>query len=1303
MIVTILLITLQPLLCRASLTFPSWTDALPCANTYEACAAQYYLWQKDQMNMLNIVYNLAADVQDAAGSLLTTVQNLLTDSTGLIARIDPDNSRTNGGEIRQISNTQSILVGVTPYMATLSQRLVNSANQRETDLANLVSTLSSGMSQINNILTNAKTAANSQFTSMSSSFQTAISAQSASLRDFFIQMDAKLEQASTLFDTSSNSAPSATANGLVQALQLEASDFANARTKLLDIYNQISAIPTTLGVYLNKSIDSLTAYQQQQEAAGSSQSASASSQFSSQLNTTANSLTAKLNGILATAVSDPYYNSSLTAYMSTAEAALISSMKASNQTEQSNINAMLSNLKTISKTVTTAFQPILNDMTTWVARIVAQDNAFQNAAQATFNDANATVAATNSSFTSFATNMKNLWSTTGSILSGQTTTISESLLAQIGNMTAQAGAEVNNLNALMLEAGNGALQADSVRQAILNGSSQQVLTFIGSNAAAVNQSIATIKNFLSNSQSEISLIMSVLQLMSGSRLSQLNQTANSAIAGIQKQIAVLQNGTDSTLVNLKNTVNKYLQTSQSATNLVFTALQQAGDSSLSQANSLITAMSSANTQTLGQTQTQVNAASALVSSAVAVSNQLASTVNGIPGQAQAEQKSQLATLDSIVANATANLTSAQNSINTQFLAVKQSIEQAATQLATNESNAVQAMASVLNSASAQFDQQTTALTTQFQQLLSALKANVTISESKISEINSQLRSAEQAADSQYTASLSNVQKGASTALSTLKSNINSYVFGMQKTVSSEATNEVKSASGTVASAINSLKSQMTKIEGGVGALSASVSQLQNTPQALVNKAAQLQKKFSSELTALRNSISSLASQNDKKSSEFAKQVNDTFGKSVFNTVAGYMGVDGLISGLESQINAAESAANKRISNGAESLDKTIGTAKSVLNVSANSYLSKITDQRAATAKSVNEVIQTAYNSMNASVDSFSKNVTSLNETIYNTLNSSAILQARLARLQADINGTASQVGNSTQAASMADLVAAYGSSIAQQVQNLMNSSQTQLTSAQQSAVLQQLLTANTALGAAGGINATGSALANAVEAAISQVLAASTSMEANTAAVKAKLDAVSITASNTVSISANQIAAIISKYSQDTATTKAEIDAQFKAAGVARVSVQDAMRVWDSLKQSALKLTTDELDDLGTTQDEVFKYTDGLISTTETEAKNDVKNLSEKMNGISANLAREHKSNMVIIDSLVSRLNQLATSAGNEKAGFEQQVANLRGSVNGLINQLNSRYTSITAQGAQFKSLIESAAAKDIAGLTKTR
>lgn len=1290
------LFTLQPLLCRASLTFPSWTDALPCANTYEACAAQYYLWQKDQMNMLNIVYNLAADVQDAAGSLLTTVQNLLADSTGLIARIDPDNSRTNGGEIRQISNTQSILVGVTPYMATLSQRLVSSANQRETDLANLVSTLSSGMSQINNILTNAKTSANSQFTSMSSSFQTAISAQSASLRDFFIQMDAKLEQASTLFDTSSNSAPSATANSLVQALQLEASDFANARTKLLDIYNQISAIPTTLGVYLNKSIDSLTAYQQQQEAGGSSQSASASWQFSSQLNSTANALTAKLNGILATAVSDTYYNSSLTAYMSTAEAALIASMKASNQTEQSNINAMLSNLKTISKTVSTAFQPILNDMTTWVARIVAQDNAFQNAAQATFNDANATVTATNSSFTSFASNMKNLWNTTGSILSGQTTTISESLLAQIGNMTAQAGAEVNNLNALMLEAGNGALQADSVRQAILNGSAQQVLTFIGSNAAAVNQSIATIKNFLSNSQSEISLIMSVLQLMSGSRLSQLNQTANSAIGGIQKQISVFRNGTNSTLVNLKNTVNQYLQTSQSATNLVYTALQQAGNSSLSQANSLIAAMSSANTQTLGQTQTQVNAASALVSSAVSVSNQLASTVNGIPGQAQAEQKSQLATLDSIVANATANLTSAQNSINAQFLAVKQSIEQAATQLETNESNAVQAMASVLNSASALFDQQTTALTTQFQQLLSALKANVTITESKISEINSQLRSAEQIADNQYTASLSNLQKGASTALSTLKSGINSYVNGMQKTVSAEATSEVKSASGTVTSAINALKSQMTKIEGNVSALSASVSQLQNTPQALVNKAAQLQKKFSTELTALRDSISSLASQNDKKSSEFAKEVNATFGKSV-------LGVDGLITGLESQIKAAESAANRSILNGAASLNKTISTARSGMNVSADSYLSKIDQQRAATASLINNVIQTAFNSMNASVDSFSKNVTSLNETIYNTLNSSAILQARLARLQADINGTASQVGNSTQAASIADLVAVYGSSIAQQVQNLMNSSQTQLTSAQKSAVLQQLLTANTALGAAGGINATGSALANAVEAAISQVLAASTSMQANTGAVRAKLDAVSITAGNTVSISANQIAAIISKYSQDTATTKEGIEAQFKAAGVASVSVKDAMRVWDSLKKSALKLTTDELDDLGSTQDEVFKHTDGLISKTETEAKNDVKNLSGKMKGITENLTRAHKSNMAIIDSLVSRLNQLATSAGNEKAGFEQQVANLRGSVNGLINQLNSRYTSITAQGAQFKSLIESAAAKDIAGLTKTR
>jgi predicted nucleic acid-binding Zn-ribbon protein len=363
-------------------------------------------------------------------------------------------------------------------------------------------------------------------------------------------------------------------------------------------------------------------------------------------------------------------------------------------------------------------------------------------------------------------------------------------------------------------------------------------------------------------------------------------------------------------------------------------------------------------------------------------------------------------------------------------------------------------------------------------------------------------------------------------------------------------------------------------------------------------------------------------------------------------------------------------------------------------------LAQINSQRNQTAISVNNIVQGAYDLINTTVKAFSNNVSSLNASIYNTLNSSALLQARLDNLQAQINGTASLVGNSTDASLLSDLVSRYGANMAQEVQDLMNSSHSQLSEAQKTAVLQQLVTANSALGAASGLNSTGTALASAVQAVINQVKAASSSMQANTDALNAKLNIVSLSANNTVAISANQIAAIISKYSQDAASTQTAIAAQFAAAGNASITVQAALKVFDSLKDSALNLTTDQLEDLKQTQSEVFDFTDDLLHKAQSQADSDVKNLTDSMTDINKRLSHSHQSNMAIVDSLLAQLNQIAANAADQKSGFEQQVGNLRGSVNSLINQLNARYTSITAQGAQFKSAVESAAAQDIAALT---
>jgi hypothetical protein len=273
--------------------------------------------------------------------------------------------------------------------------------------------------------------------------------------------------------------------------------------------------------------------------------------FSNQVTAQIAALNAQLQGIVTSTVTDPYYPSSLSAYMASKSQELMNQMTMANQTQQQQINAVVGSVQTLTKSIASSFSPILSNIQSIVSVINSTDTKYLNDALIYLGDVNATVAKAFASFTSFSNNMNNLWNTTGSILSGQTTTISQELLTKIGNMTQQAGAEVANLNKIMVTAGTGALQADSVRQAILANSRNQVFTMIGNNEAALKASFATITKFMSQSQSEIKFITDVIQAISGNRAAALNKTATEAIGNVTRQVEMVQNNTNSFAQNLK--------------------------------------------------------------------------------------------------------------------------------------------------------------------------------------------------------------------------------------------------------------------------------------------------------------------------------------------------------------------------------------------------------------------------------------------------------------------------------------------------------------------------------------------------------------------------------------------------------------------------------------------------------------------------------------------------------------------------------------------------------------------------------
>ena len=1284
----------------APLTFPAYTDIIPCTDTAENCAKMYYGIQKNLQTSLDTALNSAGDAQDSASDLLDLVTSLKKQAEDMTDVIDPDNTRTNGGEVRVLA-TGKKLAGVTPFMATLSKRMTSSIGQRGSELRTAVNNLKTGMDQVVRMMQDSMKAANDQLSSSANKMQSAITSQSVQLRDFFNQIDQKLASSASSFDAASNAAPNATANALNTAIKQESMDYGNTKNRLSDIYNQVLSLPMDLDSYLKTLLSKLASYQIQQDTYANGLSVNQSKLFNDELNIMQNQLGKKLNGLLTESRNDPNYAYSVKTYMNEKRRDLDLSIRAANKTQQSSLNQLQSSFRQMTRIVSTAFGPILKDVAGNVTKISGIDAKYQTDVMDAYADANATAVKAKASFDSFTKNIDGLWNLTGGILSGQTTGITADLLAKIGNMTQQAGSEVDKLNTIMLDAAQSSLSADAVRQGILQNSRSQVQVMISNNEAAVNASFATINNFMKKSKSEIDLILNVVKMISGNQLQTLNQTASRAIADINTRISSVRNSTSHILNSVISSVDANIVAEQQKLKSTYNGYVQASQLQINQTRDLLDAMDKNNQGEFTKMWTAVNASQALVDSAIATANGLAAAVNGIPGEAEARRAIEMANLNAIIANATANLTYAQGGISSQFAAVKRMIETGGSSLGSAQTDLIASMASALNGASSSYDSQASTLVSGLQTLIAKIKANVTVTETMLSELNTKLRQTGGATDSAYRNALTQVTQDVRTGINQVRSGIDAYAGSAKTDVMSLMNTQIANVTGQVNSKVSSLDRTISDLESKVDGLTSSVDKLKNRPQMIVNKAQALQTQFKGNLDNLKSSILTLSTSNDALSSDFDKKVHNAFGPSGFSDAAGpHDGIDTLFGRLKTALNNRVQTARTAVDTGISAFNTSISVAQSAVQVKMAQSRASIIAHKKRVQADVDQLVNDGFNYMNQTFQGFKASVRSMNESIFSKIDSGKALEAQLASLQADVAAARNKTVDTAPADELAQMVQTYGASMASDIEKLMNQTQAKLSDAQKDEVRRQLMSANSALVGANRLALTGADLAAKVNAAIASATAEAGRIRANTMAVKERLNSIQKSANQTVQITSTDIAAIISKFRGDSEATRKVIKDQLAAAGMAEASVQDAMKIWGKLKAATTKMSQDEIGNLGQVESGVFASGDKVLQDLKTKSQKQIVQMNSDVAKIEKQVDLDHDANMGILTTMEQTLDGLAADAASTKSSYEGSLQNLRGEVNNLVHQLQNRYSAIVGMAGTFRTAIESSAARDIAKMT---
>ena len=1261
----LLLVLLFAFRVDCGLIFPNIANVMPCMDTVENCAGSYYGTQKNDQIILDGLKTSSASLDADSTSLFTSVSNLKSLADGLVDVIDPDNSRTNGGQILALAAGKK-LVGLTPFMSTLSKKLIDSATRRSTDFNNLVVLLTNGVADLSRRLATVKKTADTLGVQISSQTQDAITRQSGSLRDYLQQMDAKVRTSASQFDTSRIAIPKSVQLSLQTALDLESSYLQTTLSKLSDLLATLTNLPADLTLYDSASSADVAAYEQNQEVVASQSSLQKTSDFSSQVTAKGASLLAQLSGLVSTDRSTPYYQSSLAQYMDQYTSPMVSSSDSNNITEFTQLVNMNATILSMDEGAKGSFFPAISGMNSMGSQINATDTKFVSDTISAIKDANATAMAANSTYLAFRWNMESLWNTTNSILSGQSGAITQALLDKMKAIMAEASAQVAELNALMISTSNDAIQADSVRQAILAKSQAQVYAMLTSNQAVLNGSLTSANALLNSSSIEMNSLLQVLSRMLTGETGALNSSSNALLANVYTQINNTVAGVGVLLDSYMSGVRKARDLDFGAMNSTFAALNATTAGYLSQSEFLIADLQAVDKSEFEEIIQNAAKADSLVMAGVNATNVLAGSVVNMSSQAAANRVELSDSISAIWNNSNAVLTNVWAAIGANNSALTQYIDRSATNLSLYESSVVSNLSSALRNASNYFNDAAVNATLNLTSWLVKLDTNSTIMADAISSASNALSDAKNTLavnESDWLQKLSAITSAFENNFTTVENSL------FNATTIRVRTNFTNSKSLYDPSpVVNNATSFLGSLESNASALREWVSSLSSAPSDMMKKAAELKTMFNSDLTDLKTNIANIA--NDKRPDSFNTELTT-------NLVVGGVGpVGDNAQFLNQSIMDVFLKGNASADHASSQISALISTANSSIDLKTTKVLANIhqvsSDSNSTVRLLVDDLLK-YMPSMYANWLSSLPKVRSADE-----LNSELTdIKNQISQIDADTAGSA--------ATTLETAMNEFGTHIRQNLTDMILAQRTRI--------------ANIQTHVASPIPVDVPNVGESTNTLVDSTLNASQVAQAGTANVNSVSGQISNGSSGTISITSDQIAQLIAVYNSDSKARKDALQAQLAAAGKASASAADAVAVVNTVMTSVDKTASDQADDISELQAHVYESANSAVENLARISNQELQTLSKSVDATDSIMTIDHDPNMEMVNSAESNVEQVTSNANSVRTQFDQSVGSLRGYIEQIEGELTDRYTAIMNSSTQFERSIETAASNDIGAI----
>ena len=1264
---------------QSGVVWPAATNVLPCMDTVENCGRNNYLTQQTDAASFSSASVRSATMNTAAGDLLDTVVNLKTSTDALTDLVDLGN-KSNGGLILQLSAGRQ-LSGIVPFMGTLAKRMTDSVTTRGRQLGSLVTSIKNSVDGETRAFTAANATVNQQIATISEKIQSDIITSSNVLRNLYMQADSKLTTSTRQFRSAQNAGPASAATNLNTALTLEANDRDGTRALLANNYAQVAAMPGDVANYISALLADLDAFQSATEAGASSQTVDSQASFISQMTAKADDLLKRVQGLGTTDPKHLYYSLSIAQAAATGLGQLLSLMHAKNVTERTQMTDLGNTISALNLQVPIGFQPLLNALNDSIATLSGADNNFATDTMRTLADANSTLTQSGiTGYGKFRTNIDGLIQATGGILSGQTTAVTSALLGQIGSMTQGAGKEVKDLTGLMYKAGKDSLETDAIRQAILNNSNDNVYTAIGSNEAALNASLTTIKQFMGQSTAEIDWILRIVGNLSSDAAANVNATATLALSQLWNMTNVTSDSQLGLIAAYVNGSNATMAAEAIKFNTTYSQIQIQAKKVMADTNATIAFMNATNTAEVYKRMAGlVSDASSFMNQTVDRTNELVGSVVDMSTASEANRVTISRERDAIVANESDWLAnSTWPTLLGLFKSVESGAETTASNLASNESVGIQDFSRFAEQSTDDYAKWVGSKQAEFDALVNQLSTNVTLANSLIKDSAADAAAARTAIVQSVGTLGDLVTQTAATVDSATTDRIDSDISDSSARVRSSLNDALQVGLDAI-STIANFTSESGSLSSNVQGLLNAAEGLATTPKTMLEKGWAMMQEFGDSLEKMKGLVVDQASDTRMDAFNYDAQVTD---------------IEAQSNDLVGKVNVAQTTSDDLISDG-------IGKIREIVAAPSASFKGGIDAVRDQTQTGLQRQIDSANLYMNQTTKSWLSSVKSVNSSIYEKLDMAKGVNERISDLSGQISlagDAATDVGTSAQAAAAA-MSTSLGATMQEQIDALIASSGKTLTRAQMDQVARQLATANVGVGAARDMSS--GALMDAVNSAISAATSASGTAQANNLYVQSRMSAISSAASSTVTLTANDIAAVIAMYSNDSTATRKALADQLAAAGVAQASVDDAARIWAALKDSTSSTASDALEDLTDLKSKVLGDADTAMKSAHSDWLSDIADLTGRVGDVSKSASGYQDDTVTpqLGNAVPALVNAVDEDAAHLQADVNKQVANLRGFVNAMNSKLADRLGSILAQSDPFKTALHTAVVKDITGI----